>query len=350
MNKNTKICRDINLLNQVVMVDGQAGCGKTLFTSLVSSFERVEIFNYAPEIENICILEYLNKISKDASETMVKIQMDLCLYETMMSRRINFRYYDLSSAFSSGNFFKYFKRLFEKGDASIPKKLKDNKPILNYAVHNLLSFSHPVLRALDKKFTFIEVVRHPLYMVIQSTINHKNEQLKDGSARQFRVYLKNKAKQYPYQFNKNEKLYKSLNPCEKSIFDIDFFTKRTENFKKNLLQSQKKRVLTIPFEKFVLNPDRYLKSISILLKSNITSTTKKLLKKHKVPRRKISDGISLEVYKRYGWEPSIIGFTERDELNKRRDFVLNQGISKKYLNILDKHSYNYEQKYLKDIL
>ncbi len=350
MKKDLKVSRDNNLLKKVVLIDGQAGCGKTMLTSLVSSLDRVEIFNYAPEIENICILEHLKKITKDASETMIKIQMDLCLYETMMSRRLNFRYYDLSSAFSSGNFFEYFKRLFEKGDSSIPKKLIDKKPILNYAVHNLLSFSHPLFRALEKKFTIIEVVRHPLYMVIQNTINHKNMQSKNGSARQFRVYLKNKNYEYPYQFGDNEKKYKSLNACEKSIYDINFFSNRTENFKKKLSAIEKKRVLTIPFERFVLNPDNYLKSITYLLNSKITNKSLKLLKKHKVPRKKISDGISLEVYKRYGWEPSIKGFSEKDELNKRRDFVINQGVSKKYLDMLDKQSYEYEKKYLKDIL
>ena len=66
-----------------------------------------------------------------------------------------------------------------------------------------------------------------------------------------------------------------------------------------------------------------------------------------MPRKKISDGISLEVYKRYGWEPSIKGFSERDELNKRRDFVIKQGVRKKYLDLLDKHSAEYEKKYLK---
>ena len=350
MNNDIKACRDENLLDTVVLIDGQPGCGKTLFTSLISSFDRVEIFNFCPEIENICILEYLNKITKDASEAMVKIQMDLCLYETMMSRRVNFRYYDLSSAFSSGRFFDYFKRLFKKGDANIPKMIKDNKPILNYAAHNLLSFSQPLFRALENKFTFIEVVRHPLYMIIQHTINHKNEAAENGPARRFRVNLRNNHKQYPYQFNNSEELYKNLNTCERAIYDINFFTKRTEVFKENLSNNDKKNVLTISFEKFVLNPENYLDSISNLLKAKITNRTRNFLKKQKVPRKKISDGISLEIYKRYGWEPPLSNFSERDELNKRRDFVLNQNVSKEYLDILDKLSDNYEKKYLQDIL
>jgi|TARA_B100001964_G_scaffold160342_1_gene176093 hypothetical protein len=349
-NKSIKIYRDENLLNQVVFVDGQAGCGKTMLTAIVSSFKRVEIFNYAPEIENICILEYLNKISKDASETMIKIQTDLCLYETMMSRRVNFRYNDLSSVFSNINSFKYFKRLFQKGDEIIPQRLKIEKPILNYAVHNLLSFSNPIFRALNNKFFIIEVIRHPLYMIIQNTINHRNMSKKNGSARQFRIYLKDKKYHFPHHFYNNEDLYKKLNPCEKAIYDIDFFTKRTTKFKKRLSTSKSKKLLTIPFEQFVLNPDIFIKLILSSLNTSFTSKTAKLLYKQKLPRKKISDGIPLDVYKRFGWSPPVIGFSEKDELNKRRDFALKQKVSKKYLDILDEHSENYEKKYLSNII
>ena len=350
MNNNIEVCRDENLLEKVVLVDGQAGCGKTMLTSLISSFNRVEIFNYAPEIENICILEHLDKISEDASETMIKVQMDLCLYETMMSRRINFRYNDLSSAFNSSKFFKYFKRLFDKGDEIIPSRLKKEKPILNYAVHNLLSYSKPLFRALDNKFLIIELIRHPLYMIIQNTINYINIGAKNGLARQFRINLKNNSKQFPYQFHENGDLYNDLTPCERAIFDIDFFTKRTKIFKDKLSIKESKNVLTIPFEHFVLSPNLYIESILSTLGTTQTPQTKKLLKKHKVPRKKISDGLSLNVYKRFGWAPPIENFTEKDELNKRRNFVIKEGVKDYYLNLLDQHCIEYENKFFKDIL
>ena len=67
MKKNITLSRDYNLLQKVIIVDGQGGCGKTLLTTIISSLNRVELFNFLPEIENICILENFNKISKDAS-------------------------------------------------------------------------------------------------------------------------------------------------------------------------------------------------------------------------------------------------------------------------------------------
>ena len=46
-----------------------------------------------------------------------------------------------------------------------------------------------------------------------------------------------------------------------------------------------------------------------------------MLKKQKVPRKKISQGIDLEFYRRCGWEPSKNGLSEKKELEIRRNFV-----------------------------
>ncbi|MBT6226059.1 MAG: hypothetical protein HOI47_05305, partial [Candidatus Scalindua sp.] len=119
---SAKVVRDSQLLESLVLVDGQAGCGKTLFTAIVAAMGRVELLNYSPELENICALRYLGKIQDDAAEAMIQIQADLILYETMMSRRTNFRPSDLSSTFRDVDFLKYVKRLFSKGDEVIPKR------------------------------------------------------------------------------------------------------------------------------------------------------------------------------------------------------------------------------------
>ena len=42
--KNLKTIRKSSLLTKVLFVDGQAGCGKTMFTPIISSFNRLEIF------------------------------------------------------------------------------------------------------------------------------------------------------------------------------------------------------------------------------------------------------------------------------------------------------------------
>ena len=348
--KNLKTIRKSSLLTKVLFVDGQAGCGKTMFTPIISSFNRLEIFNYSSEIENICALNFLKKISYDAALSMIKIQLDLFLYETMMSRRANFRPTDVSSVFKNPNYMKYLDRLMSKGDELVPEKIKKEKPILHFASHNLLAFSNPIFDSSKNKVFFIEIVRHPLYQLIQQTINYKKSSTISGSSRYFFIRIKYKNHQIPFRFVGNEKEYINCNAVEKAILDMNLVKKLTDNNKKNISRKNKNKIMTIPFELFALNPYPYIKKIEIFLNTTVSKNTKNSLIEQNVPRKKISDGIPLDVYKRCGWKPPIKNFTERDELNLRRGFALKSRARKKYMDILDKMSNQYEKKYLSAIL
>ena len=56
-----EISRQKNLLEKVLIVNGQPGCGKTLISSILSSSESVEIMQYSSQLENIIRLNYLKK-------------------------------------------------------------------------------------------------------------------------------------------------------------------------------------------------------------------------------------------------------------------------------------------------
>ena len=49
----SKVIRKDNLAKNIIIVDGLPGCGKSLFSAIISSFDRVEILSYAFEIEFI---------------------------------------------------------------------------------------------------------------------------------------------------------------------------------------------------------------------------------------------------------------------------------------------------------
>jgi len=339
--------RDDILLENLILVDGQAGCGKSLFSAIVAAMERVELLNYSTELENLCALKYLNKITSDAVEAMIRIQMDLVIYETMMSRKANFRPSDVSSVFRNANWFTYLKRLFQKGDEVIPARIKKEKPILHFATHNLLAFSEPIFSSLGDKVAVIEVVRHPLYMLIQQTLNQINQLEQLGTARQFHLFIKHGDLQVPFWNYGQEELYINSNPVERAIYEMQKLSELTENYKKQKHEWNDRKVLTIPFEPFVLDPWPYLKKIEDLLGSKITSKTKRIIKKQNVPRKKISDGIPLAIYKRCGWEPSNPRLSEKGELDKRRQFAVDQGANDHSLKVLDELCANYESNYYK---
>jgi len=342
-----RLIREKMILENLVLVDGQPGCGKTLFTAIIAAMNRVELLNYSPELENICALKYLKKITDDAVEAMIRIQMDLVIYETMMSRSTNFRPSDLSSAFRNVNVVTYLKRLFAKGDEVIPELIKRKKPILHFATHNLLAFCEPVFKALGKKVVVIEIVRHPLYMLIQQTLNRERHMDSSGAARQFHLYIKYREHQLPFKNFGQEELYLRSNPVERAIYEMQKTTELTETFKNKYQNQYNSQILTIPFEPFVLDPWPYFKKIEKLMKSRITRKTRKVIKKQKVPRKKISDGIPLAIYKRCGWEAPDSNMTEEEELDKRRQFAIDNGASEQAISVLDQLCKNYEKDYFR---
>ena len=271
---------------------------------------------------------------------MLEIEIDLLIYESMMSRNANFRHKDLSSVVRNKQLIKYLKRLFLKGDEYVPDRIKEDKPILHLCTHNLLGYSEPFFNSYPEKLKFLEIVRHPLYQVIQMSLNYETLE-KTDSSRFFYVNLKNEDGNIPFWANDWEE-YNSLNYVDKAINEMYYMSKRTEKFKE---ENQFGNILTISFESFVLDPYEDLEKIKALFNSDFKISESKVLKLQNVPRMKIADGISNAIYERCGWEPGEEGLSEEGELNKRRDFVINQGASDKSLSKLDELSLNYNKQY-----
>lgn len=341
-----KLIRKDFLANKTIFIDGLQGCGKTMISSIVSSFPKVELLSYIPEIERVIELHFLKKISDDAAETMIRLFTDQKIYNLMMSRDLNFRPSDLSSAFNSNQLFKYLKRALSSGDEKIPKKIELYQPILNVASHHMLSDSLPIFKALENRVVFIEVVRHPLYMIKQIFLNYENL---IGDVRSFSLYVSQENEIIPSYAHEWKDLYLKSSSMDRSIYYLDYFINKTRKSKENILKDYRNQILTIPFEKFVISPENYLKNIEKLVGQTINFSVRKMLKKQKVPRKKITQGIDLEIYRRCGWEPSKEGLSEKEELEIRRDYV-KEFSSTPALKILDNLSTDYEIKYMKNIL
>lgn len=350
MNQDIKVARSEMLLNQLVVVDGQPGSGKSMLATIVASMDRSELYNYCVELENICGLRFLEKVSSDAAETFIRIQVDLFLYETMMSRRTNFRFTDISSAFRDVDKWKYIFRLFRAGDEVVPERIKKERPILLFQTHSLLCFSSPLFQALGRRLTFIEVIRHPLYMIIQQTLNQKMWSTGEGRRRQFQLYLDHESGAVPFWNLGDEAKFNSSLPVERAIFEMYKIFQLTNKFREECPESWRERIITIPFERLATDPSKDLEDIQSILGSKITAKTRKTISQQRVPRAKFADGIPLAVYKRCGWEPSERGASERQELDKRREFAVKEGASPEALDLLDTMSLDYEKAYLEGIL
>jgi hypothetical protein len=147
-------------------------------------------------------------------------------------------------------------------------------------------------------------------MLIQQTLNF--ERLLDNP-RDIQVSIKYGKSQLPYFANGWEEIFEKSNLVEKSIYSIARCKELTDLMRTKLKDNYGKQIITIPFESFVL--------------------------------KKISDSISLAIYKRCGWEPPEKNLTEQQELDKRRQFAIDNGASRDALETLDKLRNDYEKNY-----
>lgn len=326
------ISRNSQLLHKLIIVDGFPGCGKTMLSPIISSFSRVEVMQYSPLIEQICELFSLKKIDTDVAESMIKMNADLMIYESMMARNANFRPSDLSSIFRNKPI-KHIKRLFKKGDELIPAIIKEEEPILHLTTHMLYPSIDLLERSLKEKLIFIEVVRHPLYMIIQHEMNMRN--LDDPRFQHIRYV--NSGKEYTFYVEGWENEFDISNSFERAIYSMKWYFDQVK-------QITNDSSLIIPFETFVKNPHNFLKAISRSLSANLDKNVKKEMNKQKVPRDHLSDGPALDIYKRCGWVPPQ-SYSEEEEINVRRELV-KSNVSSEALLVLDHLSESYEEDHL----
>ena len=140
-----------------------------------------------------------------------------------------------------------------------------------------------------------------------------------------------------------------MKPVEKAIYEMNYYNDKNNKFKE-MYKKENLSLITIPFENFVLQPKKFIQSFEIFLSTSISDKTSKIMKKQNIPRKKISEGIPLDIYKRCGWTPSDKNLSENEELEKRREYAVIQGAGREYLDILDKLSEEYEKKYLNGII
>lgn len=339
-NVTPNIIRKGHLAEKVVIVDGQPGCGKTMLASIIASMDRVELLSYAFEIEFFCRLCYLKKLHKDSAVSLVRMFTDHKLYQAMMGRETNFRYSDLSGVFKDANPWRYFRRIFQQGDMAVPERIGAERPILNLTTHDILGMSWPIFEGLSNRVVLIEVIRHPLYMLIQQTLNF--ERL-TNNPRDIQICIEYGESQLPYSAYRWESLFLSSNAVEKSIYTMKKCLELTEKAKQILKERFSKQILTVPFERFVLDPNPTMKKLEDMLGTEMTAKTRRRMRKQRVPRRKIADSIPLAIYKRCGWEPGERSLSEREELEKRRRFAIDSGASGAAMEVLDELCVRYEK-------
>ena len=183
------------------------------------------------------------------------------------------------------------------------------------------------------------MVRHPLFMLVQQTLNM--ERLLDNP-RDIQIYFEYDGLSVPYFAQGWEELFIKSNSVERAIYSIYYQGKKRVQFLSANDYLKNHKFIEIPFELFVKNPENFMRIICQFLDTRYSNLTEREMKRQKVPRENIVDGLPLDIYERCGWQPPESGLSEQDEFDKRRDYAVANGAGSESLSTLDQLSEEYE--------
>lgn len=300
--------RNINLCDQIVILDGLTGTGKTMFSPLISSFDRVQNARFEYMLEYLFITTKHGSLSPDASFTMLNLLADIKTYDGVISREVNFRPKDLSSVLNSSKAGKYFRQLFLADGEAAGARIQKERPIPFFVTHQILSCIESALDAFGERLKVIEMVRHPLYL-----IDHWDSyiMMHGNNPRDFTMWIDHEGTAVPWFAEGWESKYVSSSSFDKSIYSIEYLMGSV--FKHAESQRLNNTIMYIPFEKFVLEPSNFISDLEIFLNTNSSKQTKGVLKAQRVPRASINAGPSKSIYKRYGLKKYVKGVSHEED-------------------------------------
>jgi len=317
-NQSIAMTRQGQIVDKILFLDGISGTGKTMMGPVLGSFNGVELGRFEYNFEYLCALNVLGKIDGDAAVFMIKMLADLCIYNMMISREVNFRPTDLSGIFSNPNTWRYLKRLFVKDGRVVLDRIKNENPVLHLVSHQSLGIMKPIFEAFASRVHVIEMVRHPAYLV-DHWLTYIDRFGTDP--RDFTVCFDYEGKSLPWFAHGWEEKYVQASSMDKVIYTLENLIHRSENTKKNIPDELRKNVLTVPFERFVLNPEPDIRKIEQVLSTEATAATYKVLQGQKVPRLQVAAGPNKEIYRRYAWVNPNPKMTDQEELKQKREAV-----------------------------
>ncbi len=268
----------------IVIVDGQGRSGKNMISVILSTMPRVEKMRLDSLLDYVPRYYYLGKMSHDAAVTSLKIEADEKLYNTMISRSVNFRFDDYTGVFKGGKRFLYIKRLFQKSEEHAVNRMKIENPIFQNMTHDGLHVSQLYFDAFGDRLKMVHVFRDPVGNIYEQGIRDFGTRL-GTDPREFQLTFEWNGKVVPLMALGTEEKYLTGNPTERLVLMVNnMFQKNIQGYL-NLTERHKNKILFLEFEEFAVNPWPYLNLLETFIGTNVVQRTRKIMRRERCPRK-----------------------------------------------------------------
>ena len=279
------------IIKNIVFVDGIARSGKLLTASLISSFKKMESFEFGENFEHFLPALKMNKCSYDFAKSYLCNYINQLIYNKMLSRNVNFRPSDRTGIQNYFNPNLYKKRLKMREGDQVVKRIKSLKQILPFATHDIMPY-YKVFDKLNIKVKFISIYRSPIELVY-SWIK-RGYGTRYGTDPRFFYLLINKAnKPYPWYLHNFPKIWKKLNKYERSVYYVILLTNKSIKEQRKI--KNKKNCFITTYDRIAEDTVSELKKISKFLKTKFSKKTHIFIRREKCPNKYLKKKINLKI-------------------------------------------------------
>lgn len=262
MNKKFFLSRNnLGIVNNIILIDGFSGTGKSLLGSILSHLPRAEQWQTDYFYEQISVINYLHKLPIQSAKALCEVKSNETIYNLFIGRNVNFRSTDISSPLSNGLKKKYTERLKKKEKTPALNEILKSDPFLILNIHYLFGYSKVLLDIFEKNLKlYILMLRDPFYLIDywfsrELSSNRGKDKLDFGLC----INVNNKL--IPWYTKEYFQDFLEANNFEKSILTIYQLYKRVIKMFVNLDAKERKKMQIIFFNDYINYPEDHMKII-----------------------------------------------------------------------------------------
>jgi len=155
------------------------------------------------------------------------------------------------------------------------------------------------------------------------------------------IWLKHKGHNIPWFTLGWEDRFLASGSIDRVIYSLEWLTNEATHVNSGFPQNQ---VMFIPFEDFVLHPEKYLPKLQDILGEQEVEKLTRSLKKQNVPRKNIFDGPDKKIYRRYAFQKNMSGRSHAESYQELLQYA-EENATPEAFTVLLKLNSQYENKY-----
>jgi len=277
---NLDAANNCNLAKNLIFIDGITRCGKSVFSSIISSFEDMEHIQFYNLIELVIPSVKLSGVNEKFARNILRSSFNELAYNIQISRNVNFRKNDQTSIYKYKEPSIYINRLdIDEGD-SVVENILNNDFHLPLQTHDLM-VNLDVVDLMELDYKIIELYRNPIDNIYSWWARGFGERFA-SDPREFTLLIEHADKKFPWYVLGYEEKIADLNPYERCVMmGVDLIER---SIKQQKYAKFPEKILTINFEDMVQNPKNQIKRLEKFLGKNKTQYTETFISEANCPR------------------------------------------------------------------